>query len=215
MKAGGFNLAEEIRFDPEKGQVSFQGTRLVIFEASAMGLLRQELISTLGWDQARAFLLRFGYRNGLDDFNHMRQSREYDDDRELLMTGPVMHSWEGIVQAVPRHLAYDRTTGEFEFTGVWHNSYEAEQHLQRQHLFFDGMGDGPVCWTLMGYAAGWSTAFFGSPLVAIEPCCRGMGDDHCEWLIKPPEKWGKEAVPYIDALSGFWDKDDLDRENPQ
>jgi len=215
MKAGNLNLAEEIRFEPDKGLVSFQGNRLVIFEASAMGLLRQELISAMGWDQARTFMLRFGYQNGMADYLKMRDSGRFDDERELLLAGPVLHSWEGIVQAVARHIEFDREAGEFEFTGVWHNSYEADQHLQHQHLFFDGIGDGPVCWSLMGYASGWSTAFFGQPLVAIEPLCRGKGDDHCEWLIKPPSKWGKEAKPYIDALKGFWDKDNLDMENPQ
>ena len=46
--------------------------------------------------------------------------------------------------------------------------------------------------------------FFGAPLLAIEPVCMGMGDDHCEWDIRPPEQHGNKAKPYIQALQQFW-----------
>ena len=75
--------------------------------------------------------------------------------------------------------------------------------LAEQYLTFNHPADQPVCWSLMGYASGWSTAFFGSPLIAIEPVCMGKGDDHCEWKIQSPEDWGDEARPYIEALAGL------------
>jgi len=81
------------------------------------------------------------------------------------------------------------------FTGTWTNSWEAEQHLS----YFPPSHE-PICWTLMGYASGWSTAFFGSPLLAIEPRCVGKGDDSCGWLIQPPKAFGKEAGPYLAAI---------------
>ena len=65
----------------------------------------------------------------------------------------------------------------------------------------------PVCWTLMGYASGWCTAFFGTPLLAIEPLCVGKGDDRCEWEIQPLDAWGDKAAPYVKALKEFWRKD--------
>jgi hypothetical protein len=52
----------------------------------------------------------------------------------------------------------------------------------------------------MGYASGYGTAFFGSPVIAIEQACVGMGNDHCEWWIQPPSVWGNKAVPYLEAL---------------
>ena len=92
----------------------------------------------------------------------------------------------------------DRDKGEFYFTGVWTNSYEAEQHLT-----FNDNSHEPVCWSVMGYASGWCSAFFGSKVIAIEPVCMGKGDDHCEWKIQPPQAWGEEALPYIEALKEF------------
>lgn len=195
MKATDFNLAQELQFSLITGITRFRDTRLVIFDANAIGLLRQNLIEKLGWADARDVFLRFGYQHGFSDFMQMKLSYQFDTEMDLLASGPVIHTWEGIVQATPKEIRIDRQTGEFYFTGVWTNSYEAEQYLS-----FNKFASEPVCWSLMGYASGWSTAFFGKPILTIEPVCMGKGDDHCEWLLKPFAEWGAEAKPYIQAL---------------
>jgi hypothetical protein len=201
MKASDFNLSEEISFDFDKGLTTFRNTRLVIFDSNAIGLLRQNLIEALGMERAREFLLRFGFQHGYSDFMQMDMDYNFETDMDRLASGPVMHTWEGIVHAAPGEMDYDRSSGKFLFRGVWSNSYEAEQHLA-----YNETGDFPVCWTLMGYASGWATGFFSAPLLAIEPKCMGKGDAHCEWLIQPPEVWGDEKKPYVAALQEFWDK---------
>ncbi len=200
-KVDDFDLSKELKFDHEEGIVRFGSSRVVIFDANAMGLLRQNLIVELGVDRAREFFLRFGYQNGFSDFRQMKMSGEYSSEIELLKMGPIMHTWEGIVKAIPDELRYDRDKGEFYFTGIWKNSYEAEQHRA-----FNTVSEEPVCWSLTGYAAGWSTAFFGSPLLAMETKCVGMGHDECAWLIQPPAEFGAEAMTYIEALKIFWDR---------
>ncbi len=199
MRALDFNLPAGIKFDFQTGVTSFQRSRLLIFDADAIGLLRQELIHELGLEKARAFFLRFGYQNGYADFMQMKVNYTFENEMELLASGPVIHTWEGIVQATPREIRFDRQTGDFYFTGVWTNSYEADQHLCFNHTATE-----PVCWSLMGYASGWCTAFFGSPVLAIEPVCRGKGDDCCEWEIQPPSAWGAKAQPYLEALKRFY-----------
>lgn len=198
MKATDFNLPAEIKFAFETGITTFRDTRLVLFNSDSVGLLRQNLIEELGWEKARAFFLRFGYINGYSDFMQMKIGHQFDSEMDLLAAGPVIHTWEGVVQATPREIRFDRTTGEFYFTGVWSNSYEAEQHL----CFNDRAAD-PVCWSLTGYASGWCSGFFGTKLIAMEPKCVGKGDAHCEWKIQPPAAWGEEARPYIEALQEF------------
>lgn len=195
MKATDFDLSRDINYSLETGLTTFKDTRLVLFDANAIGLLRQEIIDKLGVEEARRLFLRFGFQNGFSDFLQMKLSYEFDSEMDLLASGPVIHTWEGIVQATPKELTYDREKGEFFFTGVWTNSYEAEQHLS-----YNEPAKESVCWSLAGYASGWGTAFFGSPLVAIEPVCMGKGDDHCEWLIQPPDKFGDEAKANIAAL---------------
>jgi hypothetical protein len=199
LKAADFDLSKEIRFNPDKGITSFRDSRLVIFDANAIGLLRQNLLETLGWSKARSFFLRFGYQNGYADFLQMRLNHAFETEMDLLSAGPVLHSYEGIVHASPTEVRFNRETGDFLFCGIWTNSWEAEQHLS-----FNSVADIPVCWTLMGYASGWATAFFGSPLLAMEPICMGKGDDHCEWKIQPPSAWDEKAAPYYDALQDFW-----------
>jgi hypothetical protein len=145
--------------------------------------------------------LKFSFQNGYTDFMQMKIGYDFDSEMELLASGPVIHTWEGIVKAEPTEIEFDRESGDFYFTGTWKNSYEAEQHLM-----FNDESDDPVCWSLMGYASGWCTAFFGKPLLAIEPNCVGMGDDVCGWEIKPLDKWDNKAKPYIAALEDLYER---------
>ena len=195
MKATDFNLAAELKLSAELGIATFRNNRVVVMDAAALGLLRHNLVQELGVDRARGFFLRFGYAQGYSDFMQMKKKYEFDTEMDLLASGPVIHSWEGIVAARPTEIRFDRNTGDFYFTGVWESSYEAEQFLS-----FNEPGSSPVCWSLMGYASGWFTAFFGAPLIAIEPQCEGKGDAKCGWLIQPPSAWGEVAAPYMDSL---------------
>lgn len=199
MKAADLDFSKHLKLSSETGIATFHDTRIVIFDADAVGLLRQEMIQEMGWDRTRDLILRFGYQHGYSDFLQMKINYTFDTERDLLVSGPVVHTWEGLVHATPLAISFNRTDGTFQFTGVWANSVEAAQFLT-----FNETATVPVCWSLMGYASGWSTAFFGSPLLAIEPVCVGKGDCHCEWLIQPPADWGAEAEPYVRALKGFW-----------
>jgi hypothetical protein len=199
MKATDFDFSRDLNLDPDSGIATFHDARMVIFDADAVGLLRQEITQALGVEKARDLVLRFGYQNGYADFMQMRLNHTFDTEEDLLASGPVIHTWEGVVHAAPLSISFDRDKGTFHFTGVWTNSYEACQYLT-----FNPPSSEPVCWSLTGYASGWCTGFFGSPLVATETLCVGKGDDHCEWLIQPPEACGPEAQPYIRALEQFW-----------
>ena len=198
MKAQDFDLSKDIKFSLETGITSFQNSRLVIMDANALGLLRQNIVDTLGLEKARDLYLKFGYQHGYSDFMQIKLAYQFDSEMDLLASGPIMHTWEGIVHAKPIELRYDRSNGEFYFPCAWKNSYEAEQHL-----CFNEPSKQPVCWTLMGYASGWCTAFFGRALLAIETRCGGKGDEHCEVMIRPESEWGAEAAPYISAYREF------------
>ncbi|HYA24163.1 MAG TPA: XylR N-terminal domain-containing protein [Terriglobales bacterium] len=199
MKAADFNFSRDLKFNIQTGITTFKDSRLIILDANAMGLLRQKLLDTLGPDKARELLLQFGYQNGYSDFVQTKLAYRFDSEMDLLATGPVLHTWEGIVLATPKPEArIDRQKGEFFFPVVWKNSYEAEQHL-----CFNKPAQQPVCWTLMGYASGWASAFVGKRILAIESSCAGKGDAHCEVLLQPEPAWGKEAAPYIAAYKEF------------
>jgi hypothetical protein len=195
MRSTDFDLSRDLHLNPDTGIATFAQSRVVVLDVAALGLLRQDLLEKLGWEEARRIILRFGYQHGFSDFLQMKFAYEFESENELLASGPLIHTWEGIVKATPRDIRFDRSTGEFRFTGIWTSSYEAEQYLTFNHD-----AEQPVCWSLTGYASGWCTAFFGHPLLAIEPLCAGKGDDHCEWDIRPPEEWGRIGEPYVAAL---------------
>jgi len=199
MKATEFNLSKEIMFNIDTGITSFKDTRLILFDANALGLLKYKIVQKMGIDDSRTLFIQLGYQHGFSDFMQMKLNYSFDTEMDLLASGPVIHTWEGIVKATPKEIRYNRSTGEFYFTGIWKNSYEAEQHLQ-----FNKISIEPVCWTLSGYASGWCTAFFGKPILTVEPLCIGKGDSHCEWMLKPVAEWGEDAKPYISALEEFW-----------
>src|SRR5690606_24634686 len=66
------HLAEVLDFRPDLGVIRLHEQRVVILSAAAMGLLRKELIETLGLDSARRLLLRFGYADGYHDAVNLR-----------------------------------------------------------------------------------------------------------------------------------------------
>jgi two-component system, NtrC family, response regulator HydG len=60
MNPGDFKLLELLTVDDEAGTLHFAHRRMLLFDADAMGLLRKELIETLGLERARQLLTRFG-----------------------------------------------------------------------------------------------------------------------------------------------------------
>jgi hypothetical protein len=200
MKALDFDLSKDLKLNLDTGIARFKENRLVIFDSNSIGVLRQDIINELGFTKAREFFLKFGYQNGYSDFKQMCLNYTFDNEMELLASGPVIHTWEGIVSARLTSIEFDKKKGTIHFTGNWVNSYEAEQHL-----CYNDISNEPVCWTLMGYASGWTTAFMNdTPTIAIEPVCVGKGDTHCEWLIQHLSAWDPDLLkPYKDAYKEY------------
>src|SRR5687768_11858954 len=64
-------LAELLDFRPDLGVIRLHDQRVVILSAAAVGLLRKDLIDSLGPDIARRLFLRFGYADGYHDAVNM------------------------------------------------------------------------------------------------------------------------------------------------
>ncbi|PYV88092.1 MAG: sigma-54-dependent Fis family transcriptional regulator [Acidobacteria bacterium] len=174
MNPDELKLLELLKADKETGVIRFKHRRMLIFDADALGLLRKELIETLGLERARRLLTRFGYACGYRDALTSKKLFHWQSDADWLAAGPRLHTLEGIVQARLLRLQMDKGGGVFEAEAEWLHSYEAEQHLK--HL---GHSDSPVCWTLTGYASGHTSAVFGSEVCCFEKECVGQGDARC------------------------------------
>jgi len=178
----------QVRFCPRTGQIWLHEHRMLLVHAEAQGLLRKELIDSLGMDRARGLLTRMGYASGLRDAELARTRSQECDDAVAFMVGPQLHTLEGIVQVTPVQLQLDRVTGRFFGEFLWENSWEAQWH--RHHY---GQHNEPVCWTQIGYACGYASAFMGRAILFKEVECAGMGHASCRIIGRPAEEWPDAA----------------------
>ena len=129
----------------------FDSINLIVININtvALGLLRRELVETLGLLTARGILTRFGYAHGWRTAESLRQQFEWDSEHEWQLAGGRVHQLQGflIYEPVPR--AAGEAPKAFA-QSIWRESYEAQEHLA--HL---GPSAEPACWTLAGFASGY------------------------------------------------------------
>jgi DNA-binding NtrC family response regulator len=197
MKVDDLDLRELLSFDPRGGTLRFAGQRAVILDAVALGLLRRELLATLGWTSARGVLTRFGFAHGWRTAETLRRGIPWDSVRDWQVAGGRLHTLQGLVtvEGIDRDVPEgpDRPLAE----AVWHESYEAEQHLL--HV---GRADEAVCWTISGFASGYLSFCNGREVYCIEDRCRGKGDATCHMVGRSREAWGDaiaEHLPFYEA----------------
>ena len=181
------HLAELVDFRPDQGIIRLHEQRVVILSAAAMGLLRKELVDTLGLATARRLLLRFGFADGYHDAVSLRDRSNWATPEDGLRSGAMLHTLEGIVHADVVRIEHDESTGRFEEDIVWRDSYEAEQHLHHY-----GRSRSPVCWSLVGYSSGYVSACMGKEVYFRETECLGQGAKACTVIGRDAESWGAE-----------------------
>ena len=181
------HLAELLDIRADQGIIRLHEQRVVLLSAAAMGLLRKELIDTLGLETARRVFLRFGYADGYHDAVSLRDRSTWASPLEGLRAGVVLHRLEGIVRSEIVTLDHDAATGRFHEEALWHDSYVAEQHVHHY-----GKGRDPVCWSLVGYASGYASACLGHEIYFRESECLAQGATRCTVIGKDAESWGTE-----------------------
>ena len=181
------HLAELLDFRPDQGIIRLHEQRVVILSAAAMGLLRKELVDTLGLETARRLLLRFGFADGYHDAVSLRDRSNWASPEEGLRSGAMLHTLEGIVHADVIRIEHDESTGRFEEEVIWRDSYEAEQHVHHY-----GRSPSPVCWSLVGYSSGYVSACMGKEIYFRETECLGQGAKGCSVIGRDAESWGDE-----------------------
>ena len=160
---------EVLEFRREEGEIRLHEQRVLLVSAAAIGMLRRELIATVGIETARQLLLRFGYANGYDDAISLKAQFQWDDPLDGIRLGPMLHSLEGVVHAELVRLNADPDSHRFEAEALWRHSYEVEQHLH--HC---GTAKEPACWTLVGYASGFASACLGREIYFRETQCAAV-----------------------------------------
>lgn len=175
---------------------------MILSSTDAWGVLRKDLIDTIGVQRAKRFLLRYGWHCGKNEARMLKDMVKWDSDLEWLVAGSKMHQIGGRVFSYPEEFNVDMKKGIFNVTGYWIDSYEAKQHLQHYPLYHE-----PICYFLMGYGGGYNSECLGKKVIFKETHCVGKGDKQCRYVAKTVEEWGSEIA---DELINYEEQDIAD-----
>jgi sugar diacid utilization regulator/predicted hydrocarbon binding protein len=166
---------------------------MILVGSNAFGALRRDLIRSVGMDQAKKILLRYGRNYGVEFAKNLKALYSFESPFEWFHAGPQMSKITGAFLSQNAQIIYNRSTGEYFGEGYWHNSYEAEQHLK--HF---GIHNEPVCYTLSGFVGGYASEHYGTDIIVKEIKCVGKGDEYCHMIAKPAKEW--EESDLLDQL---------------
>lgn len=179
------DLKAMIKFDNETGIIWLGQQRMLLLHTSAFGVLRSELTNSFGNKYAKSLLMKMGYEAGHADATLSQSIRSGESAMDLFMSGPQLHSLEGMVSVKPVEINLDSTSFYGEF--IWENSFEASEHVRLYGIVKES-----VCWQLLGYADGFTSKLFEQPIHYKEVECVGRGDKHCRIIGKPLADWNED-----------------------
>lgn len=180
-------LLSSLVFNPADGTIRLNGDRLVMQRAAFGAELRRQLVAALDEDESRAFLIRLGFQLGGNDARFVRTSWPKLDIGDAFTAGTRLHTFSGIVRVETVHNDFDFAKRVFTGEFLWHDSVEAEEYAKSGQI-----SPHPVCWTQLGYAAGYASEFFGTLIVYKEVFCAAEGHTHCRVIGKPADVWGED-----------------------
>lgn len=174
---------------PEAGKNHIRNICVLIPNTKAVGILRKDLICTLGTEQAKKLLISYGFTSGYHYAASATHDFSLDETTKSYPLHILFHTFVGAhVNPLELHCNEDKNNWFCE--GAWHDSYEAVSHVK--HF---GSATEPVCWSLVGYASGILSALLGERVIIKEISCTAKGDPHCRFIGKTLARWGKEILP--------------------
>lgn len=209
LKGGTYLKADQLEFSDLvdfscNNEITFNTKRMSLVPVEALGLLRRDLINTLGMERAKGFLMRYGWACGMRDGETIASMYQWDNLKELMLAGPVLHTLLGVVTAIPDQIEMDEDY--LYFSGMWENSYEAVEHIGHH-----GTSEDNGCWTLIGYASGYLTKTFGKDVLAYETQCVGRGDTICRFVAKTMDIYDRQATKMMKYYKAESIATELDR----
>ncbi|MCB1946714.1 MAG: sigma 54-interacting transcriptional regulator, partial [Thauera sp.] len=193
------DLRSLLRFAAEDGLIWLGEHRMLLLHAGAMAELRKELIESVGREQARRILTRMGFASGMRDAELARKTRSGSDLADAFVMGPQLHMLEGCARVEPVRLEFGGPDNGFYAEFLWENAWEAEAHVQAF-----GESTEPVCWMMIGYASGYTSAFTGRFILFRETECAATGHERCRIVGRPAEDW-----PDVDSLLPYFQADSI------
>ena len=98
MRVRDLDLKELLQLDQDGGIRRFADERVLFLDAVALGLVRRELMETLGITGAPAVLTRFGYAHGWRTAENLRSAMPWDSEDDWRHAGGCLHTLQGLVR---------------------------------------------------------------------------------------------------------------------
>ena len=182
MNLSDLNIQELAEFDANEGIIRLAGNRVLMIDATALGILRKGLIEHFGVTVARAVLTRFGYVHGWRLAESVQDQFKFDSDEEPYLAVGRIGMIEGLFRLKSDSLDPLSVNGLTLLS-----SYEAEQHIA--HM---GRSETPVCWMICGLFSGYLSCITKTDIYVLEERCIGQGDAACHLLARRLEEWGED-----------------------
>ena len=186
--------------DPSKGTIEINGERYLLVRAASLSVEFFDLVRNLfgagkeaqADEFARNILFDLAHAIGKSDARNFHAKMRLDDPIARLSAGPVHFAhagWASVDISADSH-----PTPDEEYYLIYDHPYSFEAHawIDRQRKT-----DSPVCVMNAGYAAGWCEESFGVSLAATEILCRARGDQHCRFIMAPPERIADHVERYL------------------
>lgn len=189
------SLAAHLHFSPDHGHIQLFDQRMLLMHAGALAQLRHGIVLATGLGGARELMHRLGWHQGHEDGQCVRRLVPHPTPEALaqaLSLGPRLREMEGFVLNLPvTDMRVDVARGELWGDFLWRDSWEAQAHLS--HC---GPSDRPVCWSMAGYADGFTLAVTGVAVQWREVECVAMGHACCRVIGRTVAEWAEHDAEH-------------------
>lgn len=193
------NYYKKIELKPEKGSIHINGERYILMRSDVISYqvfqsflrLYKDKTKEEAFDLTSDLLFDFSHIMGYEGAKRFHEKMNVTDPLDKLSSGPIHFAYTGWANVEILEGSKPEANEDF-FLQFRHNSnFEAEAWLRN-----NGGNDQNVCIMNAGYSSGWCSAAFGMDLTAVEVSCSATGDEHCEFIMAPPNR----IQAYIDSF---------------
>jgi PAS domain S-box-containing protein len=186
--------------DPAHGTITIGGQRYILVRTASMSVEFFATITQLYRDKgetearavARSLLYDLAYAIGAADARAFHRELDVRDPIAKLSAGPVHFAHTGWAHVTI--LPESRPSADESFLLIYDHPFSFEADAWRAA---GRQIDVPTCIMNAGYSAGWCTESFGLSLVAVEICCKAMGDEQCRFVMAPSERIEQALAAYL------------------
>lgn len=199
----------ELKMDPTHGTIEINDQRYILIRASALSIdflsTIQKLYADRGEKEAlyigKNFLFDISHVIGMNDATNFSTKMNLVDPLAKLSAGPVHFAYAGwaYVDILPE----STPSMDENYYLIYHHpfSFEADSWIRSKKI-----SDTPVCIMNAGYSSGWCEGSFGMALTAVEVTCKAKGDEHCTFIMAPPNKIQAHVERYTSIIEKQYNK---------